>query len=223
MDIPSNLNTYSHSTYKAEFSASLVQTTAMLMSDIFEVEIAFGWLSPDYAKSNAAFLKVKFFIENLMHQSILTHPSAKVDMANIDNKIVMLPHPPSNDIIAMILHCKLSAIAGDYIEIISVKVGSKAIDPVISYTHADDDYPALPHVKEWIKSEDYYYDLPWWSRNSTDTQEYEDTKKSDLTSVPESDTILDNLEKAILGELRLEEEGGEVVEISDWKPEIIKD
>ena len=216
-------NTFSHSTYKAEFSASLVQTTAMLMSDIFEVEITFGWLSPDYAKSNAAFLKMKFFVENLMHQSILTHPFAKVDMAHIDNKIVMLPHPPTNDIIAMILHCKLSAIVGEYIEVLSVKVGSKAIDPVISYTHADDDYPALPSAKEWIKSEDYYYDVPWWSRNSTDTQEYEDTKKSDLTSVPESDTILDNLEKAILGELKLEDEGGEVVEISDWKPEIIKD
>jgi hypothetical protein len=44
-----------------------------------------------------------------------------------------------------------------------------------------------------------------------------------LTSVPKSDTILDDLEKAILGELKLEDEGGEVVEISDWKPEIIKD
>lgn len=83
-------STESYSTYKAEFSATLVQTTAMLMSDIFEVEITFGWLSPDYAKSNAAFLKIKFFIEQLMHQSILTHPTAKIDMANIENKIVML-------------------------------------------------------------------------------------------------------------------------------------
>jgi len=216
-------STESHSTYKAEFSATLVQTSAMLMSYIFEVEISFGWLSPDYAKSNAAFLKIKFFIENLMHQSILTHPSAKVDMANIDNKIVMLPHPPSNDIIAMMLHCKLSAIVDDYIEIISVKVGSKGIDPVISYTHADETYPALPPSSEWIKIDDYYYNEPWWNRNSTDTQEYEDIKKTDLTSVPKSDTILDDLEKAILGELKLEDEGGEVVEISDWKPEIIKD
>ena len=216
-------STLSYSTYKAEFSATLVQTTAMLMSDIFEVEIEFGWLSNDYAKSNAAFLKIKFFIENLMHQSILTHPSAKVDMANIENKVIMMPHPPSNDVIAMMLHSKLNAIVHEYIEVISVKVGSKSIDPVISYTHADNTYPALPELKDWIKTDDYYYDLPWWSRNSTDTEDYEDTKKSDLTSVPESDTILDDLEKAILGELKLEQEGGEVVEISDWKPEIIKD
>tara|TARA_B110000858_G_scaffold186645_1_gene230044 strand:- start:349 stop:1014 length:666 start_codon:yes stop_codon:yes gene_type:complete len=216
-------STESYSTYKAEFSATLIQTNAMLMSDIFEVEITFGWLSPDYAKSNAAFLKIKFFIENLMHQSILTHPSAKVDMANIENKIIMLPHPPSNDVIAMALHCKLSAIVSEYIEIITVRVGSKAIDPVISYTHGDDVYPALPPLSEWISSDDYYYDEPWWYRNSTDTQDYEDYKKSDLTFVPDSDTILDDLEKAILGELELEDEGGEVVEISDWKPEIIKD
>ena len=216
-------STESYSTYKAEFSATLVQTTAMLMSDIFEVEITFGWLSPDYAKSNAAFLKIKFFIEQLMHQSILTHPSAKIDMANIENKIVMLPHPPSNDVIAMVLHSKLTAIVSEYIEIITVKVGSKARDPVISYTHGDDEDPALPPLKQWVASDDYYYDEPWWHRNSTDTQDYEEYKKSDLTSVPDSDTILDDLEKAILGELKLEEEGGEVVEISDWKPEIIED
>ena len=221
MDI--GYTTQSFSTYKGEFSATLIQTTAMLMSDIFEVEVEFGWLSNDYAKSNAAFLKIKFFIENLMHQSVITHPSAKVNMANIDNKVIVLPHPPTNDVIAMMLHSKLNAIVSEYIEVISVKIGSKGIDPVISYTHADDIYPALPTPKEWIKSDDYYYDVPWWSRNSTDTEDNEEMLKSNLTSVPKSDTILDDLEKAILGELKLEEEGGEVVEISDWKPEIIKD
>ena len=221
MDI--GYTTQSFSTYKGEFSATLIQTTAMLMSDIFEVEVEFGWLSNDYAKSNAAFLKIKFFIENLMHQSVITHPSAKVNMANIDNKVIVLPHPPANDVIAMMLHSKLNAIVSEYIEVISVKVGSKGIDPVISYTHADDVYPALPTSKDWIKSDDYYYDVPWWCRNSTDTEDNEQMSKSNLTSVPKSDTILDDLEKAILGELKLEEEGGEVVEISDWKPEIIKD
>jgi len=221
MDI--GYTTQSFSTYKGEFSATLIQTTAMLMSDIFEVEVEFGWLSNDYAKSNAAFLKIKFFIENLMHQSVITHPSAKVNMANIDNKVIVLPHPPANDVIAMMLHSKLNAIVSEYIEVISVKVGSKGIDPVISYTHADDIYPALPTPKEWIKSDDYYYDVPWWCRNSTDTEDNEQMSKSNLTSVPKSDTILDDLEKAILGELKLENEGGEVVEISDLKPEIIKD
>ena len=50
--------TMSFSTYKAEFSATLIQVDAMLLSDIFEVEIEFGWLTGDYAKSNAAFLKI---------------------------------------------------------------------------------------------------------------------------------------------------------------------
>jgi len=44
-----------------------------------------------------------------------------------------------------------------------------------------------------------------------------------LTNLPKNDTILEDLEKAILGELKIEKEGGEIVEISDWKPEIIKD
>ena len=172
MEIPS-YTTESFSTYKGEFSATLIQTTSMLMSDIFEVEVEFGWLSNDYAKSNAAFLKIKFFIESLIHQSIMTHPTAKINLANIENKIVMLPHPPANDVIAMVLHSKLNAIVDDYIQILSVKVGSKGIDPVISYTHADTTYPALPPLKEWVNSDDYYYDAPWWGRNSTHTQDFE--------------------------------------------------
>jgi len=96
--------TMSFSTYKAEFSATLIQVDAMLLSDIFEVEIEFGWLTGDYAKSNAAFLKIKFFIESIINQSVFSWPGAKINMTNIDNKIVMLPHPPANDIIAMVLH-----------------------------------------------------------------------------------------------------------------------
>ena len=158
-----------------------------------------------------------------MHQSIITHPIAKVNLSHIENRIVMLPHSPSNDVIAMVLHSKLNAIVDDYIQILSVKVGSKGIDPVISYTHADDIYPALPTLKELVKSDDYYYDAPWWGRNSTDTEDFEVNPETDLTNLPESDTILDDLEKAVLGDLKIEKEGGEIVEISDWKPEIIKD
>ena len=215
--------TESFSTYKAEFSATLIQVDAMLLSDIFEVEVEFGWLTDDYAKSNAAFLKIKFFIESVIHQSVFTWPGAKINMTNIDNKIVMLPHPPANDVIAMALHSKLNAIVSEYIEVVSVKVGSKVRDPIISYTHADSIYPVLPELKEWVQSEKYYYDAPWWGRNDTDTEDYEITAETDLTKLPESDTILDDLEKAMLGDLKIEKDGGEIVEISDWKPEIIKD
>ena len=215
--------TESFSTYKAEFNATLIQIDAMLLSDIFEVEVEFGWLTTDYAKSNAAFLKIKFFIESVIHQSVITWPGAKINMSNIDNKVVMLPHPPANDVIAMALHSKLNAIVSEFIEVVSVKVGSKVRDPVISYTHADSIYPVLPTLKEWIKSDDYYYDAPWWGRNSTDTQDFEVNSQTDLTKLPKSDTILDDLEKALMADLKMEEEGGEIVEISDWKPEIIKD
>jgi hypothetical protein len=215
--------TESFSTYKAEFSATLIQVDAMLLSDIFEVEVEFGWLTTDYAKSNAAFLKIKFFIESVIHQSVFTWPGAKINMTNIDNKVVMLPHPPANDVIAMALHSKLNAIVSEFIDIVSVKVGSKVRDPIISYTHADIVYPVLPKLKDWVKSDDYYYDAPWWGRNDSDTEDYEVNSDTDLTKLPKSDTILDDLEKAVLGDLKIEKEGGEIVEISDWKPEIIKD
>ena len=67
MEIPS-YTTQSFSTYRGEFNATLIQTTPMLMSDIFEVEVEFGWLSHDFAKSNAAFLKIKFFIKQVQNK-----------------------------------------------------------------------------------------------------------------------------------------------------------
>ena len=218
-----SFSTGSFSTYKTEFSAILIQTDAILLSDIFDITVEFGWLSNNFAKTNAAFLKMKFFIESVMHQSVFTHPNAKVNLANIDNQIVMLPHPPSNDIIAMVMHSKLNAIVRDQIEVIAVSIESKAHEPAISYTHVDMTYPALPKLTDWVKAEKYYYDAPWWGRNSCDTKDFEVNAETDLTKAPKCDTILEDLEKAIMGELTLEKKGGEIVDITRWKPEIIED
>ena len=219
-----SFSTGSFSTYRTEFSSILIQTDKVLLSDIFDITIEFGWLSNDFAKTNAAFLKIKFFIENIMHHSVMTYPDAKINMANIDNKIIMLPHPPSNDIIAMILHSKLNAIVTDQIEVIAVVVKSKAHEQTISYTHVDMTYPALPTLTEWVKSDKYYYDAPWWGRNSCDTEDFEVNADTDLTKMPECDTVLEDLENAIMSELTLEKKGGEIVDIkSRWKPEIIED
>ena len=53
--------------------------------------------------------------------------------------------------------------------------------------------------------------------------EYEVDENTDLTQPPEYDNVLDEIEKVVMGELKLKEEGGEVVNINAWKPEIVKD
>ena len=44
-----------------------------------------------------------------------------------------------------------------------------------------------------------------------------------MTQPPEYDNVLDEIEKLVLGELELKEEGGEVIDINGWIPEIVKD
>lgn len=56
-----------------------------------------------------------------------------------------------------------------------------------------------------------------------DTRDFEVNAETDLTNMPKCDTILEDLEKAIMGELTLEKKGGEIVDITRWKPEIIED
>ena len=207
----------SYSTFKSEFNATCLQADAMMLSDVFELSIDFAWLTPDIAKGNAAFLKMKYFVEDVLHQSIFTHKNAQINLKNINNKIVMFPYVPTNDIVAM----TLNAIVGEDLDVLTFTIASKSRNPIMSYTYADVEYPALPELKEWVGFDKYWFMAPWWGRADGDTEDYEINENSDLTSPPERDTIMDEIEKIVMGELELQSEGGEVVDISDWKPQII--
>lgn len=216
-------NVNSYTTFTTQFNATLIQSETMLLSDTFEVSIDFIWASPELAKSNAAYLKIKFFLEELLHQSIFTHKAAPMQLHNLENSIVEFPYVPTSDIIAMTLHAKVNAIANGFIEIISLKISSKMDDVNMSFTYADDEYPALPGIKEWVGTDMYYYDQPWWHRSSPETYEHEVDEDSDLTNPPKYDTVLDEIDSVVMGELKLREDGGEVIDINSWKPKIVKD
>jgi len=221
MDEPLSINSYT--TFKTQFSTTLIQAEAALYSDIFEVEVDFVWTSSDIAMGNAAFLKVKYFLEEVLHQSIFTHKAAPVSLNELENKIVMFSYVPTSDIIAMTIHSKLNAIANGYIEIVSVKITSKFDNPSMAFTYADEIYPALPSLKDWVGTEKYYYDTPWWGRATPETQDYDVDENTDLTQPPEYDNMLEEIQQIVLGELKLKESGGEVIDINVWKPEIVKD
>ncbi|OUU29451.1 MAG: hypothetical protein CBB97_02425 [Candidatus Endolissoclinum sp. TMED37] len=213
-----------YTTYETQFSATLLQTDPFILSDTFDIKIDFAWISNEIAQGNASFLKMKYFIEDIMHQCVFTHKASPIDMKHIKNKIVVFPFVPTNDIIAMCLHSKLNAICHEHMEILSITIGSKYANPKMSYTYNDPDYPMLPTLKEWIGQSKYYYDAPWWGRNTIETQDYEVDENTDLTSPPKFDTILEQIEKLTVGELDLKPEGtGEVVDINGWKPKIVKD
>lgn len=213
----------SFTTFKTKFCATLVQADTALYAELFELEIDFVWNTTDIAMGNAAFLKIKFFLEDIIHQSVFTHKNAQVKLGDLENSVVMFPHVPTSDIIAMTLHAKLNAIADGACEVLSVKVTSLFDNPSMSYTYADDEYPAMPGLEEWIGQKEYYYTVPWWHRATPETEDYEVDEDSDLTSLPEYDTVLEDIQKAVLGELKLLEPKGEVIKIHDWKPEIVKD
>lgn len=216
-------NVNSFTTFTTQFNATLIQTDSMLLSDTFEVSIDFVWSSPDLAKGNAAYLKIKFFLEEILHQSVFTHKNAPMTLQNLENNLVVFPYSPSSDIIAMTLHAKLNAIADGYLDVIGFKIGSKFDHINMTYTYADEEYPAMPKLKDWVDSDTYYYDQAWWFRNSPETRDYEVDENTDLTNPPECDNVLDEIDSIIMGELKLREDGGEVININGWKPKIVKD
>lgn len=212
-----------YSSFSTQFNATSIHSHPILLSDIFEVKIDFAWTSPDLAKGNAAFLKIKYFLEEGLHQCILTHKDAAMELRHLDNPVVLFPFVPTNDIIAATLHAKLNTIAEDAIEVLTVTVTNVNTQPIMGYTYGDNEYPMLPTLKEFIglEANEYFYETPWWFRNSPETNEHEVLEDSDLTTPPEYDTVLEEIEKLVLGELELTDEGGTVVDINGWKPKIV--
>lgn len=212
----------SFTTFTTTFSATVVQVEPMLLSDIYEVSIDFAWTSTDAEKCNATFLKIKFFLEELLHHSILTHSTAPMDFNDVMNNKILFPFVPTNDVIALTLHAKLNAIGQEYIEVLSVRVGSKLSNPSITYTYGDNDYPMLPSIDELLGEGQKFHDIPWWFRETSDAFDRLAEENEDLTDCPYSDIIFDNIEKILAGELG-DKKDGEVVEIQRWKPKIVDD
>lgn len=213
----------SYTTFTTQFSATLIQAEPFLLSDTFEVSIDFVWTSTDIIKANAAFLKMKYFLEECLHYAVFTHPNAPIMISDIENNIAVFPYVPTNDIISMTIHAKLNAIAGEFLEILSVKIGSKYSNPITSYTYADSAYPALPSIKDFTGSERNFYPHPWWFRDSEETIDYVPEEDEDLTKPPEFDSILKQIEQDVVNELQPKRKSGEVIEIQRWKPQVISD
>ena len=49
------------------------------------------------------------------------------------------------------------------------------------------------------------------------------TTNNQLELIAEPLNVLDEIDSVIMGELKLREDGGEVININGWKPEIVKD
>ena len=64
---------HNFTTYETQFSATLMQTDPMILSDTFDIKIDFAWASGDLAKGNSSFLKMKYFHQFqllLIHQQL---------------------------------------------------------------------------------------------------------------------------------------------------------
>lgn len=212
----------SYTTFTTTFSATVVQAESMLLSDVYEVSIDFAWLSKDLEKGNAAFLKMKFFLEEILHQAVFTHPTAPIDFKDVFNTKVLFPFHPTNDVIAITLHAKLNTIAANDIEVLSVRVGSKHSNPSITYTYGENEYPMLPNLEGLIGEGNKFHEEPWYYRPTSDTYDRIALEDEDLTDSPYSDNIFDNIEKIVSGELT-DNKDGEIVEIHQWKPKIVDD
>jgi hypothetical protein len=108
--------------------------------------------------------------------------------------MVMLPSDPSDDIVAKVIHSKLNALGGKYLEFGIIELTSDDKSG-LSYLFTGNGEHAFPDMDHWVGTH-AYYDKPWWARDDSSTidlipAEDEDTSNrqyepSDLEFIRES-------------------------------------
>lgn len=115
---------------------------------------------------NSAFLKINYFIKNVLDGS-LAFTLDQMDelakyLAEYDNNFMVLPD--LDDVTIMeTLHRKFSAIVGEYSVISELSLYDHELNLKYNFYYDEDCVYSLPEQEEWT-GELGFWDTPWWDR-----------------------------------------------------------
>jgi hypothetical protein len=122
-----------------------------------------------------AFAKMKYWVEEIVNGSLMFAHSNKWAVNQffgehqkelVANNIVLLPGPVSDDLIAKILHAKLTALSNNSLIVGPIELCSAdGLGISIFYTGENSD---LPPIEQWVGKRSFF-DKPWWDRDDSST------------------------------------------------------
>lgn len=189
-----------------------------------------GSKSHDEAELNAnmAYQRLYFWLEANLPNIVAVDVSNQDDLyiANLVSNIMLYcPAEPFDDVIAQLLHCKLSALADGHLLVGELRI--KASDMTVQYSFEPGEFGYnLPETTEEYYTESKTKDAePWWLRN--DGFSFEFVRPDDL-EIPEEEfykEIIDPLvefEKVIQDmadrAIGVTKEPARIVQVEKWKP-----
>ncbi len=123
----------------------------MLRMNNYNVRLWMMTTTTDGESHNVAFDRIKFFIADSLDSSVFINGENEEQcklLANAGVKITTLPDEPVDQLIGIMLYCKLNAICEDRIIIGEVEVSSE-LGGEVTYMHSDDE-PIGPYdQKGW--------------------------------------------------------------------------
>jgi hypothetical protein len=162
--------------------------------------------STDMVSHNVAFERIKYFVYNLLDSTIF------VNSENHDRcekflstglTITTLPGDPVDQLIGLMLHCKLNAIMEDRIIIEETEISSTLGENII-YLHSDNENTDVPFIPDWWLTADLVHsDYVLLEANKVVTMHTADTWRNLDLAWPESTTPT---------------ETGNIVVFADFKP-----
>lgn len=135
-----------------EFHAGLVYDNRLTMNQ-YQVTVDFLTVSTDHSQQNVAYERMKYWIHEVMDQSILIGQNSDVigPATQLNDRVIVFPGEPVDQIVGIMLYLKLNAIMENRMVVTDIEVSSMQGD-YTSYLHS---------VKESL-GPDFEQD-GWWS------------------------------------------------------------
>ena len=151
-----------------------------------------------------AIAKIRYWFDNVFSGSMIfdggnefAHRSFFDDDGRraVDNNVVILPAPPTDDLLMEVLHSKLNALGAPYIQFGTMELTSDD-DNQLSYIFTGLGETNLPSITDWV-GERAFFDKPWWARDDGSTYDSIPDEDADLSQKPTSAFSLDFVRKSL--------------------------
>lgn len=117
----------------------------------YEAKIDMISVSDDHQEQNIAYERIKSWIYEVLNGSILIqYDDPKLaSWADTGARLLVLPEPPVDQVIGMMLYCKLNAVVEDRLMITDVEISSVMGDGMVYLHSADENIGPFMEVGWW--------------------------------------------------------------------------
>lgn len=178
--------------YTTVFTAGIFYSGQLRMNN-YQVRLSLITLAPDGEDHNTALERIKFFIHNQLASSVFINAADQEQCQRLISagvRITNLPEDPIDQIVGIMLYCKLNAIMDDRMAVVEIEIASDLGDNIV-YLHCDDEAQGpLADAGWWNNNDTAHCDLTNLESKVVDIQQIMAWK--DLNLAWENDTVNNN-------------------------------